>query len=50
MKTISAIQEENMIELLELIKENPTFQILPMVATECVPSDDFAWQSGGRQK
>lgn len=30
-------------DLLKLIEENPELEILPMVATECVASDDFSY-------
>jgi hypothetical protein len=36
-------QQENIKHLLKLIEENPTLEILPMVATECVFSDDFGY-------
>lgn len=35
--------QENVKQLFELIKENPELEILPMVSTDCVPSDDFAY-------
>ncbi len=34
-------QQENIKQLFRLIKENPTLRILPLVDTECVPSDDY---------
>lgn len=34
-------QKENISILLDLIKDNPELEILPMVATECVFSDDY---------
>lgn len=36
-------QQKSINELLELIKENSELEILPMVDTECVPCDDFAY-------
>ena len=36
-------QKENVSKLLELIKENPDIEILPMVATECVCDDSFGY-------
>ena len=39
-------QKENVETLLRLIKDNPELPILPMVATECVFSDDFAYWMG----
>ena len=30
------------LELLKLIEENPTLEIMPMVATECVGGDDYS--------
>lgn len=30
-------------DLLKLIKENPDLEIVPMVDTDCVASDDFSW-------
>lgn len=37
-------QQENIKDLINLVKENPDLEILPMVNTECVQSDDFgAW-------
>lgn len=36
-------QQEKVEELLKLIEENPSFEILPMVNTECVPSDDYSY-------
>lgn len=36
-------QKEKVNELLELIKENPDLRIMPMVDTEVVASDDWAW-------
>lgn len=29
------------VQLFRLIKENPTLRVLPLVDTECVPSDDY---------
>ena len=37
------IQQENINHLLQLIKDNPNLPILPMVSTECVGGDDFAY-------
>ena len=34
-------QQENTKQLFRLIEENPTLRILPLVDTECVPSDDY---------
>jgi hypothetical protein len=42
MKTIEK-QQTNITNLLELIKENPTLRIVPMVDTDVVASDDFSW-------
>lgn len=36
-------QQEN-IKLFRLIEENPTLRVLPLVDTECVPSDDYNWE------
>ncbi len=36
-------QKENIIDLLKLIIENPELEILPMVATDCVLDDTFAY-------
>ena len=36
-------QQERIKQLLQLIKENPTLEILPMVNSECVQSDDFRY-------
>lgn len=36
-------QQENINNLLDLIRENPDLRIVPMVGTECVPEDCFAW-------
>jgi hypothetical protein len=36
-------KQENTNQLLELIKQNPELEILPMVSTECVPSDEFGY-------
>ncbi|WPA89755.1 hypothetical protein [Moorella sp. ACPs] len=33
--------QENIKHLLELIQANPELRIVPLVDTECVPSDDF---------
>ena len=33
------------LELLKLIEENPTLEIIPMVNTECVCSDDYSYWS-----
>ena len=30
------------LELLKLIQDNPTLEIMPMVATECVGGDDYS--------
>lgn len=39
-------QQENIKHLLELVKENPDLEIIPMVDTECVCSDDFgSWMA-----
>jgi len=46
MKKEIEIQQENINNLLELIKQNPNLRILPMVETELVGGDDFAWWSG----
>ena len=40
-------QQQNVEHLFNLIKENPNLRILPLVDTECVPSDDFSsWVAG----
>lgn len=45
MKTIEK-QQENIKNLLKLISENPDLEILPMVDSECVQSDDYScWLS-----
>lgn len=36
-------QQENVKHLLQLVKDNPELNILPMVATECVDSDDASY-------
>lgn len=36
-------QQENVKVLLQLIKENPTLPIIPMVATDCVCGDDYSY-------
>jgi hypothetical protein len=36
-------QQAKVAELLELIKQNPTLRIMPMVETEVVASDDYGW-------
>ncbi len=38
-----AKEQESVKHLLQLIQENPELEIMPMVDTECVPSDDFGW-------
>lgn len=43
---MSKRQQENIKQLLELIRENPELEILPMVSSECVPSDDFCYWMG----
>lgn len=40
-------QKQNIEHLLTLIKENPDLEIMPMVDTEIVCSDDFNWWVGG---
>lgn len=37
------IQQENIKKLLKLIEENPDLEIMPMVDSDCVPSDDFSY-------
>lgn len=40
-------QQNNVNELLKLIKENPELEIVPMVDSECVQGDDFSyWMAG----
>lgn len=39
-------QKENMVKLLELVKENPDLRILPMVEYEVCGGDDFACWAG----
>lgn len=39
-------QQENIKQLLKLIKENPELEILPMIDSECVPCDDYAYWAG----
>lgn len=41
MKTEIELQKENLNTLLNLMKENPTLRVTPMVDTEVVCSDDF---------
>lgn len=36
-------KNKNIQDLLELVKENPEFKIVPMVNTDCVPGDDYSW-------
>jgi len=36
-------QQENINNLLTLIKENPDLEILPMVDTDCVAGDEFGY-------
>ena len=36
-------RNENINDLLKLVKENPDLPIVFMVATECVPSDEYAY-------
>lgn len=36
-------RQSNINILLELIKENPELEIVPMVDSECVPCDDFSY-------
>lgn len=43
---MSERQQENIKQLLKLIKDNPELEILPMVDCECVPNDDFAYWMG----
>lgn len=46
MKKSINIQQENIGELVRLATENPDLEIVPMVDTECVFSDDFsAWMA-----
>jgi len=41
------LQQKNVKHLLELIQANPELRIVPIVDTECVPSDDFnSWVAG----
>lgn len=42
MKKEICTQKENVMKLLELIQENPELRIIPVVETECVPSDDWS--------
>ena len=37
------IQQKHITDLLELAKDNPTLRIIPMVNTDVVASDDWAW-------
>lgn len=39
-------KNKNVNELLKLIEENPDLPIIPMVATEVVAADDYAWWIG----
>lgn len=39
-------QQENITRLLELIKENPELEIVPMVDCECVHHDGYAYWLG----
>ncbi|WP_106494920.1 hypothetical protein [Lentibacillus sp. Marseille-P4043] len=40
-------QQNNVNELLKLIKENPDLDIVPMVDTDVVAGDDFGWWVAG---
>lgn len=45
MKTQSEIQKENVVVLLNLIKENPDLPIVPIVESDVIASDDYSsWQ------
>ena len=46
MRTEMEIQNENVTILLNLIKENPSLRIMPMVDYEVVASDDFSSWAG----
>ena len=35
------IQQENIKQLLQLVKESPKLEIVPMVNSECVGGDEF---------
>jgi hypothetical protein len=39
-------QKEKVLTLLELIKQYPDYEIVPMVATECVFDDSFGYWMG----
>ncbi|MDU2491678.1 MAG: hypothetical protein E7D27_14010 [Clostridium celatum] len=42
MKKEIEIQQENINTLIKLMKENPTLEVVPMVDTEVVASDDYS--------
>lgn len=42
MKAIKS-QQKNIKELISLIQKNPTLEIMPMVSSECIPSDDWGY-------
>ncbi|HHX60356.1 MAG TPA: hypothetical protein GX707_06415 [Epulopiscium sp.] len=44
--SVMKANKENIENLLKLIQENPGLEILPMVDSECVPSDDFSYWMG----
>lgn len=43
MKTAMQNQQENVKSLLELVQANPDLRIIPLVDSECVPSDDYGY-------
>nr|DAY85585.1 MAG TPA: hypothetical protein [Caudoviricetes sp.] len=46
MKKEIEIQQENLNTLVKLMKENPTLEVMPMVDSEVVASDDYSWWLG----
>ena len=46
MTKVIGLQQENIQHLLQLIKDNPELEIMPMVDTEVVPCDDFGCWMG----
>lgn len=46
MKTEMQIQQENVVELLKIVQENPDLRIVPMVDSEIVADDGFNWWVG----
>ena len=46
MKKEIEVQQENVNTLIKLMKENPTLEVMPMVDSEVVASDDYSWWLG----